>query len=534
MKGERRTKAYMKVLVADDEFYARKALVKILKEIDSEIAVVADVETGIEVLDYLQSDPAVDVVLTDIRMPVMDGLRLAEQLQKEYPKIAVIVETGYADFKYAQQAIRYGVRNYITKPIVKEELKKTLEDILKSKQEEEKRVRDQVLESIFEFSREELSVKELAQSADLREQFMGKCNEYASQYPYCVLLMQADAKLSFSQKEEILQRLREPFCEPFYFQNNREFVILKFFESDSVTESDLRNHFHCANLMLSVGKEVTKNAISVAVSPVHRGMEELYDAYKEAVYAINQRLLQGWDRVFFFGEKKKRLADQEKEYEISLQSALQRYDYSGAEEALVHIFEEPELLQNGDIYNLYERIIRVLGILSAFYHNTEATEGKMGLMFSRRYDLYNFKHMDELENYLLGMIKEICCFSQNQQDNKRDIIQEITEYISRSYQYDISLQDLAEKKYFMNASYLSRLFKATVGKTFSKYLIEYRLEKSRGLLEKTILKVSDIATHVGYNDVSHYIQSFRKVYGVTPEEYRGTRAAGHASAEQIP
>ena len=85
-----------------------------------------------------------------------------------------------------------------------------------------------------------------------------------------------------------------------------------------------------------------------------------------------------------------------------------------------------------------------------------------------------------------------------------------------------ALQELAEKKYFMNASYLSRLFKAKCGKTFSKYLIEYRLEKSRELLEKTILKVSDIAAHVGYNDVSHYIQSFRKVYGVTPEQYRNS------------
>ena len=72
----------------------------------------------------------------------------------------------------------------------------------------------------------------------------------------------------------------------------------------------------------------------------------------------------------------------------------------------------------------------------------------------------------------------------------------------------------------MNATYLSRLFKAKCGQTFSKYLIEYRQEKSKELLEKTILKISDIAAHVGYNDVSYYIQSFRKVYGVTPEQYR--------------
>ena len=146
----------------------------------------------------------------------------------------------------------------------------------------------------------------------------------------------------------------------------------------------------------------------------------------------------------------------------------------------------------------------------------------MMVIFSRRYDLYNFRHMSELEDYLLDMVKQLCCQSQEIPYNGRDIIIDITEYIIRSYQYDISLQDLAEKKYFMNVSYLSRLFKANVGKTFSKYLIEYRLEKSRELLEKTILKVSEIAVHVGYNDVSHFIQSFRKVYGMTPEEYRGS------------
>ena len=131
------------------------------------------------------------------------------------------------------------------------------------------------------------------------------------------------------------------------------------------------------------------------------------------------------------------------------------------------------------------------------------------------------RNMDELEAYLLSIVQGICCQAKRESDGD-DIIRSIIDYIDRSYQYDITLQELAEKKYFMNASYLSRLFKAKCGKTFSKYLIEYRLEKSRELLEKTILKVSDIAAHVGYNDVSHYIQSFRKVYGVTPEQYRNS------------
>lgn len=162
----------MKVLVADDEFYARKALVKMLNDIGLEVEVAADVETGKEAVEFLAGNPDVDVVVTDIRMPEMDGLKLAEYVHREYPEIAVVIETGYADFKYARQAIQYSVRDYITKPIGKENLKSALLNIEKSRQREEKKVKDRIQESVFEISKEQLSIQELAQNPELQEQFM--------------------------------------------------------------------------------------------------------------------------------------------------------------------------------------------------------------------------------------------------------------------------------------------------------------------------------------------------------------------------
>lgn len=514
----------MKVLVADDEFYARKALVKMLNDIGLEVEVAADVETGKEAVEFLAGNPDVDVVVTDIRMPEMDGLKLAEYVHREYPEIAVVIETGYADFKYARQAIQYSVRDYTTKPIGKENLKSALLNIEKSRQREEKKVKDRIQESVFEISKEQLSIQELAQNPELQEQFMGGCPEYAASLCYRVLLMQVDGETSYPQKEEIKRRLREEAgtqaCEAFYFKNNREYVLLAYYEDASASLHSLKS---CANSALAWSKAVTGCSASISLSRCHQGMGELYDAYKEAVYAISQRLLQGWDHVYVYNGERDSVPALSQQDEIGLQKALGNSDCRGAEQVICRIFEDPELLQNGDIYGLYRRIISVLSILNRHYHRSDSpSDDRVLLMFSRRYDLYNFKHMSELENYLLGMVREICCQAQGGMENSSDIIREITEYISRSYQYDISLQDLAEKKYFMNVSYLSRLFKANVGKTFSKYLIEYRLEKSRELLEQTILKVSDIATHVGYNDVSHYIQSFRKVYGMTPEEYRSS------------
>ena len=117
----------MRVLVADDEYYARKAILKILAELDVEVA--ADMETGQEVIDYLERDPQIDAVITDIRMPEVNGLQVAEYVSRVHPEVAVLIVTGYADFNYAQQALRYGVKDYITKPIRRETIKKALDNV---------------------------------------------------------------------------------------------------------------------------------------------------------------------------------------------------------------------------------------------------------------------------------------------------------------------------------------------------------------------------------------------------------------------
>lgn len=121
----------------------------------------------------------------------------------------------------------------------------------------------------------------------------------------------------------------------------------------------------------------------------------------------------------------------------------------------------------------------------------------------------------------MDIIREICDQEQNSLKNGGNaIIRDILHYVEQNYQYDLSLQELAEKKYFMNSSYLSRLFKSAVGQTFSRYVIELRIKKARELLKDKTMKINDVAAQVGYNNTSHFIQSFKKLCGCTPEEYR--------------
>ena len=251
----------------------------------------------------------------------------------------------------------------------------------------------------------------------------------------------------------------------------------------------------------------------------------IYDAYKECLYAMNIRLMKGWNKIFEY-----QLPHGGNNYFLprddnALAGALQLSDAAKAAELVHGLLNKREMLDSGDVNAYYDMILNILRSVNRYYRSlyneNEAMDCKVEIMFSRRYDLYVFKHPEELEEYLMDIIREICDQEQNSLKNGGNaIIRDILHYVEQNYQYDLSLQELAEKKYFMNSSYLSRLFKSAVGQTFSRYVIELRIKKARELLKDKTMKINDVAAQVGYNNTSHFIQSFKKLCGCTPEEYR--------------
>lgn len=246
-------------------------------------------------------------------------------------------------------------------------------------------------------------------------------------------------------------------------------------------------------------------------SPLH-----VKNACQEAVYAINQRLVKGWDVYGFQGDiqPENRLT---KETESLLFKAL----VNQWEDKAVNLVKEL-LCHCGDSYTPYVTIIGIFNLLYRIYCDRnpgEGTKEESGyLLFSFKSDLYRFHTMDEVEGYVENIVREM---RQGPEGKKHHaIIDELLYYIEKNYRENISLGELAKHKYFMNSSYLSRLFKQETGKTFSGYLMELRIKKAAELLKDGDIKVNDAASLSGYNDVSHFIQYFKKQYGCTPEEYR--------------
>ena len=159
----------MKILIADDEFYARKALAKKVIQANSEVEIMGDFENGVQVVEYLEAHPGeIDVVLTDVKMPEMDGLYLAQYIFEQELPMEVIIISGYNEFEYAKKAISFGVSNYLVKPVQKEELKEALDKINRGWKRYEATMQEIMVKRTLQF----LSIEEMVSHEEWKRRFL--------------------------------------------------------------------------------------------------------------------------------------------------------------------------------------------------------------------------------------------------------------------------------------------------------------------------------------------------------------------------
>lgn len=507
----------LRVVVADDEYYARKALIKKITAVGPEV--IADFSQGAEVVEFLENHEAPDLIITDIRMPVMDGLKLSEYVNRHYPEIKVVIVSGYSDFEYARSAISFGVKDYLLKPVQKEKLSDTFQRIEAEEAKQKEYISRMVQSQLALKSAQYLGIEELVKSGELSDQFLKPVFDEFPDMDFRLVLIQAEDGCSQPLLEARLDSFLRPYQgEWFYFKRFDEYVLLLFDKREELLKGKYPVYLQT---FVKTLMEQEALSLSVGLSLVHVGISEIKKAYQEAVYATNERLIQGWPAVYEFRSDINPENLLTRERELVLASAIEKKQFDKAEEVIGRIFD----MGCRDIYTMYVSIMGIFNLMYKIYCLGSREQGEEQeeryLLFSFRTDLYSFHHMKELREYVLQIVKNMCGDQSADGPKHHHIIEEILDYIDKNYQYDISLNDLAVRKYFMNPSYLSRLFKNEVGMTFSKYLIDYRIRKSKELLESGILKISDVAMLSGYNDVSHYIQAFKKQCGCTPEEYRG-------------
>ncbi len=526
------------MLIVDDEELIRQGIIARLEYLDLKPQAIYEAENGFQALDILKKHK-VDIVITDIRMADMDGLTLINKTIPLYPKIQFIILSGYAEFAYAEQAIRLGVKAYLLKPISNDALKKAIEDVLQKLEEGEQlsRTVSEGARSIIEKKSYifEKNINDLLRTTEIYTEKNNVYDTVDKEFPIknkwimvCIINIDGDSYeqkqfgykdidlIQFSVKNVFMEL--KTHCNRTIVNNlvnvNQLIAVLSSDREDSLRKeaewlfNQLMNTFwKKMGISLTVGISSAKNILSA-------------EGAKEAQEALLQRMIHGNSNLYFYHDIKLLSASNFPSSELNmLRQYIERHDAGNIEFLIHEIFSDEQIKK----YNIsYIRIlwVRIIGILlkaenTAFSKDSKHME-KLVLNFEV---LDSFQSLNELRSYLYSIILEGIQTTGDIDINSKNKIKLSIKYINDNYNQDIAINELADK-FNMSPNYFSAVFKRETGQTTVNYIKDLRLKKACDYLIHSGKSVVEISKEVGYEDSQYFFKVFKKAIGQTPLQYR--------------
>lgn len=474
-----------KICIADDEKYVLKSITQRIESSELELEVGGTARNGLEALElYDRVKP--DIYFVDINMPVVNGLDLIERIRRKDPETVTrfIIISGYDDFAYMKRAIQLGVTNYIKKPISQQEFTDMIVDVFRQLEEKEKRGKKEDRQSTnwTDFWQSRRGSGAEGTFVLLRKQGIGaepeKFREMTDRY--------------YSQKS----------CTVISFYGVQD-VLMLYFEGVHLT-----------------GKEV--ESMSEKAAP-GQASQVIYDSGR---YAALEKMAGEFEDMlnlrFYYPEygimKLGKLSGSRMDisYE-AFDAALENTGQDHYTEWIDRIWKP--ILADERYHGMIKQVFQsmILMIANKYTKYDILIPGKLRLaLFPFALSAYEDKRemLQDLKEYaaeLNALIGEVT--------SRSELVDNVIWYLEQHFREEISLSELAEH-FFVVPAYLSRKFKEKKNCTVMQYLENVRLRRSRELLESTSMSISDIARAAGYNDSNYFARSFRKVYGVSPREYR--------------
>lgn len=500
----------MKVLVVEDEFYARKAMIRQIKKYDQdglfEISEASNGEEGWEFCEKYKPE----LVLTDIRMPKMDGIQLLQEIRNNELEIKVIILSAYSDFEYARSAIVNGASDYLLKPIDDTALTECLNKFVTQHKIERKEAllsrKDMATQYILN------SIQESKYSGFIEKNMFERV---FPQYQLGVFLFLHD-----KPRQEIFLTELEESCGSIMLTKIR-FVELKPDMWILLVRPEGDMLFFWRRIRKLLEKEDSQ--VKIGISNVYGANASVLDAFREAVTAIKSRIYIRESLIFAKEIKKEDFSEYylEKEIERELEQYLKEGNESKTGTTLDKLFKDIEKvlpiriecmeLLYSQIILIYRRTIRMEN------HDKELDNLSEGFL--------KFDSVLEIESYLRRIAENICHMQPQRQSDEltntgMDIVEKMSEYAVNNYNMDITIRNLAENVFFMNQSYISHLFAEKKGISFSAFLRMIRICHAKEFLADARWSVTDVALMSGYNDTSQFIRIFRQETGMTPKKYR--------------
>ncbi|MFD3258681.1 response regulator [Paenibacillus lentus] len=522
----------IKALLIDDEPLILNHLKNAIPWNELQIELVGTARNGVKGLELVvEFEP--DIILCDIRMPLMDGLEFLQEIRRLGYGTEVIMLTGYQEFEYARLALQHGVKDYILKPINYAELEAAiskLADEVRSRRSE-KRFAERQMKRMVGLAHEKMMFDVLMGFTADVPRYLAAEDERGDELRYALILVDLDGyaqrTVSWTEQERKLWNfavrnvLQEaiPGQELQYVvvqMRQGEWCVLLQFERARYAVTSEQMHEWARQIQHAV-REHIKLTVSLSwdQGPIEiRALSQTYMKLQRGLmlYAGHEQLLP------FTEEDLARDAASVSEWQLveEITSGLKMYDKSKVEQGLErlkanlpHISEHSALgiekfLQYGIIHLLRE--MRELDFMNS---------REEGMMWQHLQHSHNVKDLLNVITKLESHIKEL-------EINKKSselLMISAGEYIQRNLSTDIGVDDIANHLN-ISSSYFSHLFKNHYGETFVEYLRKQRMELAKTMLRLTSRSVTEVGTLVGYSDRRYFSKVFQRYTGVTPTEYR--------------
>lgn len=539
------------VLLVDDETYVTESLEATIPWNELGIRKVYRSDSAGDALELLAAH-TIDILITDIRMPGMNGLELIETASVLYPSLRSILLTGYGEFEYAKKAIQLGASDYIIKPVDDEDFIKSVKQAVQSIDEEGKQATkyQQLLyqrKSDYTLLRENLLQQLLMgeeipfqRTKQLLEDYEIKLADSVMTTMILIQLhkgfMELDGKTRVLMEYAIGNMAEEIFGETYDVWQGRTphhcLLILLQPKEKHQTEGEDMNSLKSKYLRPFIDKfqssvlTYLRGEVRVIVNRPCLFPQNISETYRRAlnsVYLADRKMESGI--VFIEGDNTMAESPSSKAaFEVlyrppMLQQLLERKAWEAASQRLDEVFAviEKNPVSREHMYEIY------LAIINSFLYITRQTGHRISELDAKGLEPHMVERMIHYPPLLKEYAEQILTKFQQAlsapAEPKSHIVSQVKDMISAEEGIELTVKMIADRVY-LHPVYLSKIFKAETGEGLSEYLIRVRLERALYLLKHTNKKIYEITTELGYQNPQYFSKLFKKHYGITPNEFR--------------
>jgi len=520
-----------KVLLVDDEVLTREAIRQNIPWEEAGFLLIGVAENGKEALDMIEEEQP-DVVLTDICMPVMDGIALTACIYERYPRIKVIIISGYDDFEYAKQAIRYEVSNYILKPITAyeliEELKKVKDKIAKTieKQSELEQVQYEFRKNLptirNHFLNQLVEGSYIKNDAKLQ---MQKLNLRLSGHFQAVVMLEVEDSSAFwenypTAKKELIdfsvanvsEEIIGEHSHIIFFKNVEEKSMF-IFAHNSEEELITLIQETCRHIVTTI-YQCMEIKVCTLVGKTVQDLKDWEISYHSVLTARENRFFLE-EHEFVFGTN---FSPEREQVQLLLTQQMDKLvlmiKMNQAEEIesiTRHIFES---LRNSGKEKM-QMILTIQNLVLAILISLDEKREEKFIL-----QILEYKHLADVEKWFL----KFCISLAEDISNKRESVNQklaarAIDYMEKNYMNAGMSLNMICDFLGVSTSHFSAFFKSATGKTFTEALTCIRIKKAKQLFEKSGMMNYEVALSVGYQDPHYFSSVFKKYVGLTPSEY---------------